>query len=68
MKIESSEVVETNDYRVITYPASRAFTAKEAKDITERIYDFLGGWKAHGKELEASFKIEKNQLDRKSVV
>lgn len=40
MKIESSEVVETNDYRVITYPASRAFTAKEAKDITERIYDF----------------------------
>ena len=36
MKIESSEVVETNDYRVITYPASRHFTAKEAKDITEK--------------------------------
>ncbi|NAW52221.1 hypothetical protein GNY06_12825 [Elizabethkingia argentiflava] len=62
MKIESSEVIETNDYRVITYPASRSFTAKEAKDITERLYDFLGGWQAHGKDLSASFKIERNQF------
>lgn len=62
MKIESSEIVETNDYRVITYPASRPFTPKEAKDITERVFDFLSTWQAHGKDLTASFKIEKNQF------
>lgn len=62
MKIEDSQVIETNDYRVLIYPASRAFTAKESKDITERLYDFLGTWKAHEKPLESSFKIEKNQF------
>lgn len=62
MKIEESSIVETNDYRVIIYPASRPFTAKESKDIAERLYDFLGSWAAHGKPLESSFKIEKNQF------
>lgn len=62
MKIEESSVIETNDYRVIIYPASRPFTAKESKDIAEKLYDFLGSWAAHGKPLEASFKIEKNQF------
>jgi len=62
MKIEESSIVETNDYRVIIYPASRPFTAKESKDIAERLYDFLSTWAAHGKSLEASFKIEKNQF------
>jgi len=62
MKIEESSIIETNDYRVIIYPASRPFTAKESKDIAEKLYDFLGGWAAHGKPLEASFKIEKNQF------
>lgn len=41
MKIEESSVIETNDYRVIIYPASRPFTAKESKDIAEKLYDFL---------------------------
>lgn len=62
MKIEESNIVETNDFRVIIYPASRPFTAKESKIITEKIYDFLGSWAAHGKPLSASFKIEKNQF------
>lgn len=62
MKIEESSIVETNDYRVIIYPASRPFTAKESKEITETLYDFLPTWAAHGKPLEASFKIEKNQF------
>lgn len=62
MKIEESSIIETNDYRVIIYPASRPFTAKESKDIAEKLYDFLGSWAAHGKPLEASFKIEKNQF------
>lgn len=62
MKIEESQIIETNDYRVLIYPASRPFTAKESKDITERLFDFLGKWKAHEKPLEASFKIEKNQF------
>ena len=62
MKIEESNIVETNDYRVIIYPASRPFTAKESKIIAEKLYDFLSGWAAHGKPLSSSFKIEKNQF------
>lgn len=62
MKIEESTIVETSDYRVIIYPASRPFTPKESKVITEKLYDFLATWAAHGKPLESSFKIEKNQF------
>jgi hypothetical protein len=62
MKIEESTIVETSDYKVIIYPASRAFTAKESKVITEKLYDFLPTWAAHGKLLSSSFKIEKNQF------
>jgi hypothetical protein len=62
MKIEESTIVETNDYRVIIYPASRSFTSKESKVITEKLYDFLTTWAAHGKPLSSSFKIEKNQF------
>ncbi|MBP0612019.1 hypothetical protein J8J42_03035 [Chryseobacterium sp. cx-311] len=62
MKIEESNITETNDYRVIIYPASRPFTPKESKMITEKLYDFLATWAAHGKPLSSSFKIEKNQF------
>lgn len=62
MKIEESTIVETNDYRVIIYPASRPFSPKESKVITEKLYDFLATWAAHGKPLSSSFKIEKNQF------
>lgn len=62
MKIQKSEIIETNDYRVIIYPASRPFTAKEGKVIAEKLYDFLTTWAAHGKPLSSSFKIEKNQF------
>ena len=62
MKIEESTIVETNDYRVIIYPASRTFTPKESKVITEKLFDFLATWAAHGKPLSSSFKIEKNQF------
>lgn len=62
MKIEESEIVETNDYRVIIYPASRPFSAKESKAIAEKLYDFLASWAAHGKPLSSSFKIERNQF------
>ena len=62
MKIEESNITETNDYRVIIYPASRPFTPKESKIITEKLYDFLATWAAHGKALSSSFKIEKNQF------
>lgn len=62
MKIEASNIVETSDYRIIIYPASRPFTAKESKVITEKLYDFLATWAAHGKPLSASFKIERNQF------
>ncbi|MBQ0152267.1 MAG: hypothetical protein KBS61_05170 [Chryseobacterium sp.] len=62
MKIEESNIVETSDYRVIIYPASRPLATKEAKVITEKLYDFLATWAAHGKPLSSSFKIEKNQF------
>lgn len=62
MKIEESNIVETNDYRVIIYPASRPFTTREAKVITEKLFDFLATWAAHGKPLSSSFKIEKKQF------
>lgn len=62
MKIDATEVVETNNYKVVVYPASRPLTAKEAKDIAGRVYDFLANWQAHGKDLYASFKIERNQF------
>ena len=62
MKIEESTIVETNDYRLIIYPASRTFTPKESKVITEKLFDFLATWAAHGKPLSSSFKIEKNQF------
>ena len=62
MKIEESTIVETNDYRVIIYPASRSFTPKESKLITEKLFDFLATWAAHGKPLSSHFKIEKNQF------
>lgn len=62
MKIDNSEIIETNDYRVIIYPASRPLIAKETKAITETLYDFLSSWSAHGKPLSSSFKIEKNQF------
>lgn len=62
MKIENSEIIETSDFRVIIYPASRPFTAKESKAISETLFDFLATWVAHGKPLSSSFKIEKNQF------
>ncbi|MDO4225266.1 MAG: hypothetical protein Q4C75_05185 [Bergeyella zoohelcum] len=62
MKIQESEIIETNDYRVLIYPASRPFTAKESKAITEKLFDFLSSWAAHGKPLSSSFKIDKNQF------
>lgn len=62
MKIENSEIIETSDFRVIIYPASRPFTAKESKAISEKLFDFLATWAAHGKPLSSSFKIEKNQF------
>ena len=62
MKIEESTIQEAIDYRVIIYPSSRAFTPKESKVITEKLFDFLATWAAHGKPLSSSFKIEKNQF------
>ena len=62
MKIDESQIIETNDYRVIIYPASRPFTAKESKVVSEKLFDFLSSWAAHGKPLSSSFKIERNQF------
>lgn len=62
MKIEESTLVETDDFKVLIYPASRAMTAKEVKEITEKLYDFLPTWNAHGKPLTSSFKIDYKQF------
>ena len=62
MKIDESTIVETSDFKVIIYPASRPMTAKEVKEITEKLYDFLPTWNAHGKALTSSFKIDSKQF------
>lgn len=62
MKIEESTITETEDFRVMIYPASRQMTAKEVKEITEELYDFLPTWNAHGKPLTSSFKIDYSQF------
>ena len=62
MKIEESTIVETNDYRVLIYPASRKLKALEVKQITEKLFDFLPTWNAHGKPLSSSFKIDFSQF------
>lgn len=62
MKIEESTITETDDFKVLIYPASRAMTAKEVKEITEKLYDFLPTWNAHGKGLTSSFKIDYSQF------
>ena len=62
MKIEESSIVETEDFKVLIYPASRALTAKEVKEITEKLFDFLPTWNAHGKALTSSFKIDYKQF------
>lgn len=62
MKIEESSIVETDDFKVLIYPASRALTAKEVKEITEKLFDFLPSWNAHGKALTSSFKIDYKQF------
>lgn len=62
MKIEESTITETEDFRVLIYPASRPMTAKEVKEITEELYDFLPTWNAHGNKLTSSFKIDYSQF------
>lgn len=53
---------DAQDYRLILYPASRSFKTLEIKEISERLFDFLSTWNAHGKALKSSFKIEYNQF------
>jgi hypothetical protein len=62
MKIEESSVVETQDFRILIYPASRSMSAKEVKEITEILFDFLPTWNAHGNPLSSSFKIDFSQF------
>ncbi len=62
MKIEESTAVETSDFKILIYPASRSLQAKEVKEITEKLYDFLPTWNAHGKSLTSSFKIDYKQF------
>lgn len=62
MKIEESTITETEDFKVLIYPASRTMMPKEVKEITEKLYDFLPTWNAHGKGLTSSFKIDYSQF------
>ncbi len=62
MKIEESNIVETNDYRVIIYPASRPFETKRSKGYHREIIRFPGYMGCARKPLSSSFKIEKNQF------
>lgn len=62
MKIEEALIEEHEDFRVLIYPASRTLLPIEVKEITEKLFDFLPTWNAHGAPLKSSFKIAHGQF------
>ena len=46
-----------DDSRVWIYQANRSFTEDEIRDIEIKLEDFIRSWTAHGKDLQAGFKI-----------
>jgi predicted HTH domain antitoxin len=45
------------DSRVWIYQCNRTFTNEEADEIESALHDFIVAWTAHGKGLQASYKI-----------
>lgn len=62
ISIESLDTTATKNERIVIYPASRSLSAKEIMEITEKMYEFLSTWKAHGKTLFSAFKIDYKQF------
>lgn len=52
----------TAEGRVWIYTSNRVLNDEEQKDIHSKLNDFLGQWAAHGKSLQADFKIFYNQV------
>lgn len=48
--------------RIWIYNAQRPLTFSELEEISVKIKDFLQNWKAHGKDLDASFEWIENQI------
>lgn len=48
--------------RVWVYQANRKFSEQEKAFITTQLEQFTGQWAAHGRQLAASFSIEKDQF------
>ena len=43
--------------RVWIYQANRSFSEEEIKELTSKLEVFIEAWTAHGKDLQAGFKI-----------
>ncbi|MDJ0645440.1 MAG: ABC transporter ATPase [Flavobacteriaceae bacterium] len=52
----------SDNSRVWIYQSGRQFTSEEIKKVSERLQEFIRGWKAHGADLKASFQIKYNQF------
>jgi len=58
-----SAIKEMPDHaRIWVYQANRPFSDDERSFIERNFEAFVGQWKAHGKQLQATFSIEKNQF------
>jgi len=52
----------SDDSRTWVYFANRALSHQEAQGFLEGLEGFLAGWEAHGKRLEASWRLCGNRL------
>ncbi|GAA0870996.1 hypothetical protein GCM10009117_01410 [Gangjinia marincola] len=47
-----------NSARVWIYQSNRPFTEAEAKEVEQKVADFMQQWTAHGAELKGSFELK----------
>jgi len=47
----------SDEARIWVYQSNRAFTQKDRELISERLDAFVEGWKRHGQDLKASYKV-----------
>ena len=50
------------DARIWIYQADRMLTADELQRLSRATEQFLTGWQAHGKDLQAAYRVEHNRF------
>jgi hypothetical protein len=48
--------------RIWIYNANRRLSSNEMQEISQRMQNFIQNWKAHGKDLDASFEWVEHQI------